>query len=97
VITHRPAQRRILSVLVAAQVLSGAGLAAGITVGAIGAIGVVIAATTNNVVLLFVALFVYGAGSSTNLQDRCAGVDLADPQRRGRAVSTVLVEVTWDR
>ncbi len=146
VITQHPAQRRILTVLVAAQVLSGAGLAAGITVGAllaqdmlgatsaaglptalftigsalaavltarvsglhgrraglaggylagaIGAIGVVIAATTSNIVLLFIALFVYGAGSSTNLQARYAGADLAAPQRRGRAVSTVLVATT---
>lgn len=146
VITQHPAQRRILSVLVAAQVLSGAGLAAGITVGAllaqdmlgatsaaglpaalftigsalaavliarvsglhgrraglaggyltgaVGAVGVVIAATTDNVVLLFAALFVYGAGSSTNLQARYAGADLASPQRRGRAVSTVLVATT---
>lgn len=145
-ITQHPAQRRILGVLVAAQVLSGAGLAAGITVGALlaqdmlgatsaaglpaalftigsalaavliarvsglhgrraglaggyltgaaGALGVVIAATTDNVVLLFIALFIYGAGSSTNLQARYAGADLASPQRRGRAVSTVLVATT---
>ena len=33
-IMRHPAQRRILTVLVAAQILSGAGLAAGITVGA---------------------------------------------------------------
>jgi MFS family permease len=144
-ITH-PAQRRVLTVLVAAQVLSGAGLAAGITVGALlaqdmlgatsaaglpaalftigsalaalliarvsglhgrraglaggyltgaaGALGVVIAATTDSAVLLFIALFVYGAGSSTNLQARYAGADLAAPQRRGRAVSTVLVATT---
>jgi MFS family permease len=146
VITQHPAQRRVLSVLVAAQVLSGAGLAAGITVGALlaqdmigatsaaglpaalftigsalaavliarvsglhgrraglaggyltgaaGALGVVIAAATDNVVLLFIALFIYGAGSSTNLQARYAGADLADPRRRGRAVSTVLVATT---
>ncbi|WP_439659509.1 MFS transporter [Lentzea sp. HUAS TT2] len=145
-IVRHPAQRRILSVLVAAQILSGAGLAAGITVGAllaqdmlgatsaaglptalftigsalaavlvarvsglrgrrvglaggyltgaIGALGVVIAAGTDSAVLLFVALFVYGAGSSTNLQARYAGADLAAPQRRGRAVSTVLVATT---
>lgn len=145
-ITHHPAQRRILTVLVAAQILSGAGLAAGITVGAllaqdmlgatsaaglpaalftigsalaalliarvsglrgrraglaggyltgaVGALGVVIAAATDNAVLLFVALFVYGAGSATNLQACYAGADLAAPQRRGRAVSTVLVATT---
>jgi MFS family permease len=117
-----PEQRRILVVLVAAQVLSGAGLAAGITVGALlaermlgatslaglpaalftlgsalaalvvgrisqaqgrrpglsigygagalGALGVVVAAALDSPVLLFVTLFVYGAGTATNLQAR---------------------------
>ncbi|WP_132424333.1 MFS transporter [Pseudonocardia endophytica] len=141
-----PEQRRILVVLVAAQVLSGAGLAAGITVGAllaqelsgstglagvptalftigsaaaavgvgrlsqargrrpgltlgyvvgaVGAMGVVVTAVTANVVLLFVALLVYGAGTSTNLQARYAGADLAPPGGRARAVSIVLVATT---
>ncbi|QBJ97823.1 MFS transporter [Rhodococcus sp. ABRD24] len=140
------AQRRVLTVLVAAQILSGAGLAAGITVGALlaqemlggtglagvpsalftigsaaaavsvgrisqrlgrrpglalgygtgalGSVGVVAAAVADNVVLLLIALFVYGAGTATNLQARYAGADLAAPSRRGRAVSTVLVATT---
>ncbi|MFE6282981.1 MFS transporter [Streptomyces sp. NPDC057877] len=140
------AQRRVLRVLVAAQVLSGAGLAAGITIGgllaqdmlgstglaglpsalftagsalaavtvgrisqtrgrrpglaagyltgAVGSAGVIVAAVLDNPVLLFVALFVYGAGSATNLQARYAGADLATPDRRARAVSTVLVATT---
>jgi MFS family permease len=141
-----PEQRRILTVLVIAQILSGAGLAAGITVGALlaqrmlgstslaglpsalftlgsalaalvvgavsqsrgrraglglgyavgagGALGVVAAAAAGNPWLLFVALFVYGAGTATNLQARYAGADLAHPTRRGRAISTVLVATT---
>ncbi|PRX96641.1 MFS transporter [Allonocardiopsis opalescens] len=141
-----PAQRRVLTVLVAAQVLSGAGLAAGITVGALlaqdmlgstglaglptalftigsaaaavligrtsqrlgrraglaggyaagaaGALGVVAAAVAEAPALLFAALFVYGAGSATNLQARYAGADLAAPGLRARAVSTVLVATT---
>lgn len=141
-----PQQRRTLAVLVAAQVLSGAGLAAGITVGALlaqdmlettslaglpsamftigsaaaavtvgrisqrlgrrtglalgyaagslGSLGVVAAAVLDNVALLFVALFVYGAGTATNLQARYAGADLASVHHRGRAVSTVLVATT---
>lgn len=140
------AQRRILTVLVSAQILSGAGLAAGITVGAllardmlgstslaglpsglftagsalaaigvgrlshargrrpglaagyltgaIGSLGVITAAVTDNPVVLFVALFVYGAGTATNLQARYAGADLATPSHRGQAVSTVLVATT---
>lgn len=140
------AQRRVLIVLVAAQVLSGAGLAAGVTVGAllaqemfgstslaglpsavgtagsalaavvvgrvsqargrrpglaggylagaIGSAGVIAAAVAGNAVLLMLALFVYGAGTATNLLARYAGADLATPARRARAVSTVLVATT---
>ncbi|UQA96967.1 MFS transporter [Streptomyces halobius] len=140
------AQRRILAVLVFSQVLSGAGLAAGITVGALlaekmlgstglagvpstlftagsalgavaigrvcqrwgrrpglalgygggalGSLGVVVAATIGSVPLLFLALLVYGAGTSTNLMARYAGADMAPPARRGRAVSTVLFATT---
>ncbi|WP_093355549.1 MFS transporter [Saccharopolyspora kobensis] len=70
------------------------GLSVGYAAGAAGSSGVVIAAATGNVVLLFISLFVYGAGSATNLQARYAGADLAAPQQRGRAVSTVLVATT---
>ncbi|MFF9126317.1 MFS transporter [Streptomyces sp. NPDC014889] len=139
-------QRRILKVLVASQILSGAGLAAGVTVGAllaqdmlgttglaglpsalftagsalaatavgrvsqargrrpglaagyltgaIGSAGVLAAAALGSPVLLFTALFVYGAGTATNLQARYAGADLAAPTHRARAVSTVLVATT---
>ncbi|WP_089311907.1 MFS transporter [Actinomadura mexicana] len=139
-------QRRILIVLVAAQVLSGGGLAAGVTVGAllaqdmlsstslaglpsalgtagsalaalavgrisqargrrpglaagylagaVGSAGVIAAAVAGNAVLLFLSLFVYGAGAATNLQARYAGADLASPAHRASAVSTVLVATT---
>ncbi|NJQ07120.1 MFS transporter [Streptomyces lonarensis] len=70
------------------------GLAAGYLVGAVGSAGVVLAAVLDLPVLLFAALFVYGAGTATNLQARYAGADLAPPGRRGRAVSTVLVATT---
>ncbi|MTE17415.1 MFS transporter [Nocardia aurantiaca] len=145
-VTPELAQRRILRILVGSQVLSGAGLSAGITVGALlaqdmlgstglaglpsalftagsalaavvvgrvsqargrrpglalgygvgalGALGVILAATLSNPVLLFASLFIYGAGTATNLQARYAGADLADPAHRGRAVSTVLVATT---
>lgn len=141
-----PEQRRTLVVLVAAQVLSGAGLAAGITVGALlaqemlgstslagvpstlftlgsalaavligttsqrsgrrvglalgygvgalGSLGVIVAAVLDAPILLFAALFVYGAGSASNLQARYAGADLAAPAHRARALSTVLVATT---
>jgi MFS family permease len=139
-------QRRVLTVVIAGQVMGGAGLAAGVTVGALlarqmlgsdsvsglpaalftlgsaltafligrvtqrhgrrlgiglgftagglGAVGVVIAAVTSSVVLLLVALFVYGAGTATNLQARYAGSDLALPAGRGFAISVALVATT---
>ncbi|MDG9710590.1 MFS transporter [Streptomyces sp. DH10] len=70
------------------------GLAAGYLVGAFGAAGVIAAAVTNSPALLFVALFLYGAGTAVNLQARYAGVDLAAPAHRARAISTVLVATT---
>ncbi|MFG1609100.1 MFS transporter [Actinoplanes sp. NPDC049265] len=139
-------QHRAISVVMASQVFSGAGLAAGVTVGALlaadmlhtaslsglpsalftfgsagtalavgrlsqrsgrragltlgyalattGAVGVVLAATLGSVALLLVSLLVYGAGTATNLQARYAGTDLAEPSRRGRAISSVLVATT---
>ncbi|MFD4458748.1 MFS transporter [Nocardia sp. NPDC058480] len=144
--SEHPAQRRTLAVLVAAQIFSGAGLAAGITVGALlaqdmlgstglaglpaamftvgsaaaavgvgrisqragrragltlgyltgalGSFGVVAAAVTGSLPLLFVSLIVYGAGTATSLQARYAGADLAQPAHRARAISTVLVATT---
>lgn len=71
-----------------------AGLAMGYAVGAVGALGVLLAAVADSVPLLFTALFVYGAGTATNLQARYAGADLAPPHRKARAVSTVLVATT---
>jgi len=70
------------------------GLATGFSCGAIGAAGVVVAAVLDNAPLLFLSLFVYGAGTSTNLQARYAGTDLAPPQRRGTAVSIAMVATT---
>ncbi|MFJ9173638.1 MFS transporter [Streptomyces sp. NPDC102360] len=144
---EHPAQQRVLTVLVLCQALSGAGLAAGITVGAllaeqmlgstglaglpsalftggaalgsvgigrlcqrwgrrpglalgygtgaVGSLGVVLAAVAGSVPLLFVSLLVYGAGTAANLLARYAGADLASPERRGRAVSTVLFATTF--
>jgi MFS family permease len=70
------------------------GLAVGYFVGAVGGAGVVLAAALDSVPLLLVSLLLYGSGTATNLQARYAGADLAAPERRGRAVSTVLVATT---
>lgn len=70
------------------------GLALGFLAGSIGAAGVVFAAVTDNVVVLFAALLVYGSGTASNLQARYAGTDLAGPRQRGTAVSVALVATT---
>ena len=70
------------------------GLSIGYFVGAIGSAGIVLAATLNNLPLLFLSLLLYGSGTATNLQARYAGADLAEPSKRVRAISTVLVATT---
>lgn len=72
-----------------------AGLGFGFLIGGLGAVGVVVAAGTGSVLLLMPSLFVYGAGSATNLQARYAGTDLATPVARGRAISIALVSTTF--
>ncbi|MFY0517676.1 MFS transporter [Lysinibacillus sp. UGB7] len=71
------------------------GLSFGFITGGIGAIGVIIAANLNSIVLLFLALFVYGAGTSTNLQARYAGTDLANDKQRATATSIAMVATTF--
>ncbi|MCQ6562795.1 MFS transporter [Paenibacillus mendelii] len=71
------------------------GLAAGFIAGGIGAIGVVLAAVSQSVVLLLASLIIYGAGTATNLQARYAGTDLAKPTQRATAVSIALVSTTF--
>ncbi|MFD1852140.1 MFS transporter [Oceanobacillus bengalensis] len=71
------------------------GLAAGFITGGLGAIGVVIAAIVNSIILLFISLLVYGAGTATNLQARYAGTDLATNKQRGTAVSIAMVSTTF--
>ncbi|WP_258060380.1 MULTISPECIES: MFS transporter [unclassified Arthrobacter] len=70
------------------------GLGAGFAAGGAGALGVVLAAVVDSPALLFAALFVYGAGTATNLQARYAGTDLAPPARRGQAISIAMVSTT---
>jgi MFS family permease len=70
------------------------GLASGYAVGAVGAALVVLAAAIDSVPLLFAALVLYGSGTATNLQARYTGGDLAEPSKRARAISAVLVATT---
>ncbi|WP_028612542.1 MFS transporter [Paenibacillus harenae] len=70
------------------------GLAVGFLAGGIGAIGVIWAAVSHSIVLLFASLLVYGAGTATNLQARYAGTDLAKPTQRAKAISIAMVSTT---
>lgn len=70
------------------------GLSIGYAIGALGGAGVVVASVIGSAPLFFLSLFLYGAGSATNLQARYAGADLVEAKRRGRAISTVLVATT---
>lgn len=71
------------------------GLATGFLTGGIGALGVVIAAITDSVVLLFASLLLYGAGTTSNLLARYAGTDLASAKQRATAVSLAMVSTTF--
>lgn len=71
------------------------GLSFGFIAGGFGAIGIVLAAISNSIVLLFISLLIYGAGTATNLQARYAGTDLATDQQRATAVSISMVSTTF--
>ncbi|SER65189.1 Sugar phosphate permease [Gracilibacillus ureilyticus] len=72
-----------------------AGLSTGFLAGGLGAIGVIIAAIINSVLLLFLSLVIYGAGTATNLQARYAGTDLANSKQRATAISMTMVFTTF--
>ncbi|MGE7852926.1 MFS transporter [Bacillus paramycoides] len=71
------------------------GLTAGFMMGGLGAIGVIMAAITNSIILLFTSLLIYGAGTATNLQARYAGTDLANSKQRATAISITMVFTTF--
>ena len=67
------------------------GLAAGQLCGATGAVSVVLAARADSFPLFCGAMALFGAGNASNLLARYAASDLPTPDRRGRAISTVLL------
>lgn len=71
-----------------------AGLVLAYLLGALGAGVVVLGAVLGNFPLLLVGLVGFGAGSSANLAARFAAADLAEPDRRARAISTVVWATT---
>lgn len=70
------------------------GLVLAYLIGALGASMVVTAAVVGSFPLLLLGMACFGAGSSANLQARFAAADLAEPDRRGRAISTVIWATT---
>ncbi|MET7619577.1 MFS transporter [Streptomyces sp. NPDC005408] len=70
------------------------GLVLAYLLGALGAGVVVLAAVVDNFPLLLLGMAVFGAASSANLQARFAAADLAEPERRGRAISNVVWATT---
>ncbi|GAB2963251.1 MFS transporter [Streptomyces pseudoechinosporeus] len=70
------------------------GLVLAYLIGALGAGLVVIAAAVGNFPLLLLGMAAFGAASSANLQARFAAADLAEPQRRARAISNVVWATT---
>ncbi|MFC8229238.1 MFS transporter [Streptomyces sp. NPDC057287] len=70
------------------------GLVLAYLIGALGACLVVTATVVDSFPLLLLGMAGFGAGSSANLQARFAAADLAEPDRRGRAISTVIWATT---
>lgn len=66
----------------------------GFGTGGVGALGVIAATVIDSPVLFFFSLFLYGAGTATNLQARYAGTDLAPKERKATAVSIAMVATT---
>lgn len=71
------------------------GLAAGYLTGGVGAALVLLAAQLRSFPLLVAGMVAFGVGNTASLLARYAAADLAEPQRRGRAVSTVLFATTF--
>ncbi|NML49735.1 MFS transporter [Streptomyces sp. R302] len=71
-----------------------AGLVLAYLLGALGAGVAVLGAVLGSFPLLLVGLVGFGAGSSANLTARFAAADLAAPDRRARAISTVVWATT---
>lgn len=70
------------------------GLVLAYLIGALGAATVVLAARIGSFPLLLGGMAAFGAASSANLQARFAAADLAEPDRRARAISHVVWATT---
>jgi MFS family permease len=70
------------------------GMAAAYLTAALGGLAVLVGAGSGSVPLLFAGLFLFGGGTTANLQARYAAVDLAPAAHRGRQLSLVVWATT---
>ncbi len=70
------------------------GLGLGYLVGALGAVACIVAGTTRSFPLMLTGAVMLGAVTAANSQSRYAATDLARPEHRGRALSTVVWATT---
>ncbi|MDQ2782121.1 MFS transporter [Lapillicoccus sp.] len=70
------------------------GLGLGYLVGALGAVACIVAGTTRSFPMMLTGAVMLGAVTAANNQSRYAATDLARPEHRGRALSTVVWATT---
>lgn len=71
------------------------GMALGYGLAVVGGVVACAGVQTSVLVVFLVGLFLYGAGSATNLQARYAATDLAEPEHRSRAMGRILFASTF--
>lgn len=71
------------------------GMAAGYGLAVVGGVISCAGVQTSFLPVFLLGLFLYGAGSATNLQARYAATDLAEPEHRSRAMGTILFASTF--
>ncbi|MFC8038131.1 MFS transporter [Paenarthrobacter sp. NPDC057355] len=70
------------------------GLVTGLVAAMVGALLFIVAVMTRSFPILVLGAALLGLGTAANLQARFAAVDLAEPERRGRSLSTVVWAIT---
>ena len=70
------------------------GLVTGLAAAMVGALLIIAAVMSESFVLLLLGAAFLGLGTAANLQARFAAVDLAEPEHRGRSLSTVVWAIT---
>nr|WP_306422546.1 MFS transporter [Paenarthrobacter aurescens] len=70
------------------------GLVTGLVAAMAGALLIIASVTSQSFLLLLLGAALLGLGTAANLQARFAAVDLAEPEHRGRSLSTVVWAIT---